>query len=88
MISVHPTALPWFCLRPRPPFGPGAAQPNAPIGRLSVGGDVLSGVYVRATDDIDELFVGGDVEDGAVIEADQIDDLRVDGNIFGDILRR
>ena len=66
----------------------GANQPNAPIGRLSVGGDILSGVYVRATDNIDTLFVGGNIEEGAVIEADQIDDLQVDGLIFGDVLRR
>jgi hypothetical protein len=62
--------------------------PDSSIGVLRVEGDVLSGAFVRATDDIEELFVGGDVLDGAVIEAARIEEFDVQGTIFGDVLGR
>ena len=56
------------------------------IDRLIVGGDILTGSYVRAATVIDRLDVGGDIEEGAIVQANAIDDLNVAGTIFGDVV--
>jgi hypothetical protein len=57
----------------------GFSSGGSPIGLISVGGDVLSGVYIRASDVIDELLIDGDFEDGALVEARRINELDIDG---------
>ncbi len=65
----------------------GDLQPNSPISRIVIGGDILAGAYIRATDEIDELTIGGDIEDGAIVQAEEIDNLTIGGANFGQIIR-
>ncbi|MEM1011226.1 MAG: hypothetical protein AAGI46_03275 [Planctomycetota bacterium] len=65
----------------------GFGQADAPILRLFVGGDVLTGTFIRATDQIEDLTINGDIQVGARIQAEEIDSLDLGGSNFGTIIR-
>ena len=59
---------------------------GGPVGVIEVGGSILTGVYIRATDEIGKLQVAGDIQEGSVVQAGQIDEIDVGGVIAGDII--
>ena len=56
------------------------------IDSLRIAGSILTGAYVRAGTNIGTLFVDGDIQDGAIVQANAIDQLTVNGTTFGDVV--
>lgn len=66
--------------------GTGRLRSFGSIDTLDIGGNVLTGAYVRASGPIRNLLVGGDIQVGSTVRATSFSNQRIDGVVAGDLV--
>ena len=66
--------------------GTGRFRSFGSINTLDIGGNVLSGAYIRASGAIRNLFIAGDIQLGSTVRATSFSNQRIDGVIAGDLV--